>query len=204
MDRCRAAEPLCTICGWPGQERPALRDVSFTLSPGSKIALVGHNGSGKSTLVKLMCGLYRPDSGRILIDGQEITGPDPEVCRRYFSVVFQDYGRYSFTVQENVELGDVEKLRDDNRKRTQEVKAALQKGLAQELAANPGQSLGNLSEDGIELSGGQWQRLALARYTGRILVMQGGALVEEGDHDFLMKKDGAYASMYRAQSHWYL
>lgn len=238
---------------YPGQKEPALRDVSFTLESGIKMALVGHNGSGKSTLIKLLCGLYQPDSGRILIDGRDVTELNPKTLQRFFSVIFQDYGRYFFTVQENVELGDVEKARRAGDMREQEVRAALQKGLAEGLAGMLRQPLGNLSPEGVELSGGQWQRLALsracyrdcqvlvldeptaaldpvaenelyanfvemmkgrscilishrlavARYTDRILVLQKGVLIEEGDHASLMGENGVYASMYRAQSHWY-
>ena len=218
------------------------------------MALVGENGSGKSTLIKLMCGLYKPDSGRILINGRDTAALDSRALIRNFSVIFQDYGRYFFTVQENVELGDIDKMSRSQEQREPEVKAALHEGLSDELAERLRQPLGNLSEDGIELSGGQWQRLALsracyrdseilildeptasldpvaenelyanfiemmknrscilishrlavARYVDRILVLQRGELIEDGDHESLMRKNGAYASMYYAQSHWYI
>lgn len=239
---------------YPGKTQSALRDVSFVMKPRTRLALVGENGSGKSTLIKLMCGLYKPDSGRILINGRDMTKFDSRALIRNFSVIFQDYGRYFFTVQENVELGDIEKMSRSSEQREGDVKAALHEGLADELAGKLQQSLGNLSEDGIELSGGQWQRLALsracyrdgeilildeptasldpvaenelyanfigmmenrscilishrlavARYVDRILVLQRGELIEDGDHESLMRKNGVYASMYYAQSHWYL
>ena len=238
---------------YPGRKEPALRDVSFAMAPGTRTALVGHNGSGKSTLVKLLCGLYQPDSGHIFIDGQDVAQMSPDALRRHFSVVFQDYGKYSFTVRENVELGDVEKMRAPVREREKAVRAALRQGLAEDLAGMLEKPLGNLSPEGTGLSGGQWQRLALsracyrdsaicvldeptasldpvaenelyanftemmreracilishrlavARYTDRILVLEGGRLVEDGTHGSLMEREGVYASMYRAQSHWY-
>lgn len=238
---------------YPEQTEPALCDVSFVLDHRTRTALVGRNGSGKSTLIKLMCGLYKPDSGRILINGYDTANMDPNALIRCFSIIFQEYGRYFFTIQENVELGDVEKIHETAEKREQDVKAALHKGLADDLTEKLGQPLGNLSADGIELSGGQWQRLALsrtcyrdseilvldeptasldpvaenelysnfvsmmenrscilishrlavARYVDRILVLQDGALIEDGDHESLMQKNGVYASMYHAQSHWY-
>ena len=110
-----------------------------------------------------MCGLYKPDSGRILINGRDITEFDSKSLIRNFSVIFQDYGRYFFTVQENVELGDIEKMGRSHEQRELDVKAALHEGLSDELGEKLPQPLGNLSEDGIELSGGQWQRLALSR-----------------------------------------
>ncbi|WP_251208928.1 ABC transporter ATP-binding protein [Acetatifactor aquisgranensis] len=239
---------------YPGKTEPALRDVSFVMKPRTRRALVGENGSGKSTLIKLMCGLYKPDSGRILINGRDTAELDSRALIRNFSVIFQDYGRYFFTVQENVELGDIDKMSRSQEQREPEVKAALHEGLSDELAERLRQPLGNLSEDGIELSGGQWQRLALsracyrdseilildeptasldpvaenelyanfiemmknrscilishrlavARYVDRILVLQRGELIEDGDHEALMRKNGAYASMYYAQSHWYI
>ncbi len=238
---------------YPGRKEPALRDVSFAMAPGTRTALVGHNGSGKSTLVKLLCGLYQPDSGHIFIDGQDVAQMSPDALRRHFSVVFQDYGKYSFTVRENVELGDVEKMRAPVREREKAVRAALRQGLAEDLAGMLEKPLGTLSPEGTGLSGGQWQRLALsracyrdsaicvldeptasldpvaenelyanftemmreracilishrlavARYTDRILVLEGGRLVEDGTHGSLMEREGVYASMYRAQSHWY-
>ncbi len=148
---------------YPGRKEPALRDVSFAMAPGTRTALVGHNGSGKSTLVKLLCGLYQPDSGHIFIDGQDVAQMSPDALRRHFSVVFQDYGKYSFTVRENVELGDVEKMRAPVREREKAVRAALRQGLAEDLAGMLEKPLGTLSPEGTGLSGGQWQRLALSR-----------------------------------------
>jgi ABC-type multidrug transport system fused ATPase/permease subunit len=142
---------------YPKTDKPILQGVSFEIRPGERIALVGENGAGKSTIVKLLCGLHHPNSGDILIDGVSISQLSPAQLRRVFSVVFQDFCAYELKLRENVAFGDIEKLDDDKA-----LLDALESGLWAEnipLDAN----LGKLEEDGIDLSGGQWQRIAVAR-----------------------------------------
>lgn len=142
---------------YPNSDRPVLKGVSFEISPGERVALVGENGAGKSTIVKLLCGLYRPESGDIFIGGIPIGKLSASQLRSVFSVVFQDFCSYELTLRENVALGSIDKLHEDAA-----LHSALARGLWTEdipLSAN----LGKLEEDGIDLSGGQWQRIAVSR-----------------------------------------
>ncbi|MCA9540353.1 MAG: ABC transporter ATP-binding protein [Myxococcales bacterium] len=147
---------------YPGATEPVLQGVNLTLVPGQKLALVGHNGSGKTTLIKLLCGLYRPDQGRVFVDGRELSEWEPEALRARISVVFQDFIKYQFTVGENIGAGDVDHLDDGDRQTT-----AARKGMAlpfiEALPGGFGAQLGQWFDDGRELSGGQWQKVALSR-----------------------------------------
>ena len=147
---------------YPGSETPALIDVSLHLAPGTSLALVGENGSGKTTLIKLLTRLYRPTTGRILLDGLDLAEWDPAVLRRRIGVIFQDFARYQMLVGENVGAGDV--LAFENEARWRE---AAEKGLAAEFIELMPESyrtqLGRWFKGGRELSGGQWQKIALSR-----------------------------------------
>lgn len=147
---------------YPGIAKPALRNVSLHLKPGEKLAIVGENGSGKTTLIKLLTRLYTPDSGQILLDGLDLQEWDIEVLRQRIGVIFQDFVRYHFTVGENVGVGDVNHLQDDTR-----WEVASEKGMAKPfiemLPDGFGTQLGRWFKGGQELSGGQWQKIALSR-----------------------------------------
>ncbi|MEL7448938.1 MAG: ABC transporter ATP-binding protein [Pseudomonadota bacterium] len=147
---------------YPGATAPALVDFSLHLEPGHSLALVGENGSGKTTIIKLLTRLYEPTSGRILLDGTELKDWSPESLRRRIGVIFQDFGRYQFQVGENIGAGDVEHFEDAKRWRT-----AAEKGMsAPFIEAMPegyGTQLGRWFKGGRELSGGQWQKIALSR-----------------------------------------
>ncbi|MFJ3881026.1 ABC transporter ATP-binding protein [Streptomyces sp. NPDC090077] len=147
---------------YPGTDRPVLRDVTLDLPAGSTVALVGENGAGKSTLVKLLCGLYRPTSGRILVDGVDLAEVPQQEWKARVSTLFQDFARFELTLRENVGLGERSRLDDD----------ALLLGAVEKAGAGrvvrrvPGGldgALGRGYTDGAELSGGQWQSLGLAR-----------------------------------------
>ena len=142
---------------YPKTEKKILNDVSFEIRQGERVALVGENGAGKSTIVKLLCRLYNPDSGRILINGQDIRLIDGKALRRVFSVVFQDFCKYELTLRENVAFGDISKLNNDTA-----LYGALKTGLAEDIAGLD-TPLGKLDENGVDISGGQWQRIAVAR-----------------------------------------
>jgi ATP-binding cassette subfamily B protein len=147
---------------YPGADAPALRDIDLHIAPGESLALVGENGSGKTTLIKLLAGLYRPTSGRILLDGLDLREWDPEALRRRIGVIFQDFARYQFTVGENIGAGDVLHFEDQAR-----WEQAADQGMALPFIDTlPGRfdtQLGKWFKDGRELSGGQWQKIALAR-----------------------------------------
>ena len=147
---------------YPGTEQPVLRQVSLRIRPGETVALVGHNGAGKTTLVKLLCRLYDPTAGRIVLDGHDLREYDLRDVRRHTTVIFQDYARYHFTAGENIGLAAVSR-RDDSEAIAA---AAAQSGADEVIERLPrgyDTQLGREFEDGMELSIGEWQKVALAR-----------------------------------------
>jgi ATP-binding cassette subfamily B protein len=147
---------------YPTSDRPVLEDVQFTIGPGEVVALVGDNGSGKTTLAKLLCRLYDPTAGRIAVDGVDLRELDPVALRREISVIFQDYVHYPLSARENIWIGDVEA----DPLSAAVIRAAEQAGAAPLIARLPrgyDTILGGQFEDGVELSVGEWQKVALAR-----------------------------------------
>jgi ATP-binding cassette, subfamily B, bacterial len=147
---------------YPGAEHWAVRGLDFTLAPGERLALVGENGAGKTTLVKLLARLYDPTEGRILLDGIDLREYDLESLRRNVGVIFQDFVRYDFLLRENIAVGNIGRLEDEPR-----IQSAAARSLADTVAARLpgryGQMLGRRFEGGVDLSGGEWQKVALAR-----------------------------------------
>ncbi len=139
----------------------ALADVSFSLRAGECLAIVGENGAGKSTLVKLVCRLYDPSSGAITVDGHDLRTLDLAAWRRCIAAVFQDFGRYDFTVAENIALGRA----DSTVAQAELEQAASAAGFAPHVARLRSGYATQLGPqfDGVELSGGQWQTLGIAR-----------------------------------------
>jgi ATP-binding cassette subfamily B protein len=147
---------------YPGSERAVLEGVEFAIEPGEVVALVGDNGSGKTTLAKLLCRLYDPDRGRIAVDGIDLRSFDPAAFRKHVSVVFQDHVHYPLSARENIWVGDVES--DPQGSGIQ--RAAERAGASGTIAVLPrglDTLLGSQFEDGVELSVGEWQKVALAR-----------------------------------------
>ena len=235
---------------YPKTDKTALNGVSFEILPGERVAIVGENGAGKSTIVKLLCGLYKPDGGGIYINGVSVSQFPLSELRKIFSVVFQDFCGYELTLRENVAFGDISKIDDDGA-----ILEALRDGLWNEsfeylpLDAN----IGRLADDGVDLSGGQWQkiavsrsmlsggafiildeptaaldplaesrmyetfqsvlkkrgcvmishRLASAKLADKIIVLDGGKVIQSGSHGELMEQKGLYSEMFAAQSAWY-
>ena len=147
---------------YPRSDRLVLKDLSFTLRPEETIAVVGENGAGKTTLVKLLARFYDPSEGVILLDGKDLREYDLEDLRHQIGVIFQDFIRYDLTVKENIGLGQIEHV--DNMNRI--VHASEQGGTSSLIAGLPkgfDTVLGRTFEEGVDLSGGEWQRLALSR-----------------------------------------
>jgi len=147
---------------YPGTEIWAVRHISFLLNAGEKLALVGENGAGKTTLVKLLARMYDPTEGRILIDGIDIKRFKIESYRKMIGVIFQDYVRFNFTAGENVAVGQIEDAENEP-----QIHIAAEKSLAdtviRKLPAGYDQMLGKRFAEGVDLSGGEWQKIALAR-----------------------------------------
>ncbi len=234
---------------YPGTTRKVLKNFNFSIQPGERIALIGENGQGKTTVVKLITRLYDPTEGQILLDGIDLREYSLEDLHHEMGVIFQDFMRYEMTVKENIGVGHVEVLHTE-----EEIRAAAEKSLAAEvvkrLAGGYDQMLGRRFVSGVDLSGGEWQRIALARAylrdaqllildeptaaldakseievferfaeltTGkmallishrfstvrmadRIVVLEGGRLVEEGTHQQLIALGGRYAEMFEMQA----
>lgn len=147
---------------YPGAERWAVRNLSFTLHAGEVLALVGENGAGKTTLVKLLARLYDPDEGRILLDGHDLRDYDLDELRGNMGVIFQDFVRYNLSAADNIAVGRIA-ARDDRARIVQAAKRSLADDVIAKLPAGYEQMIGKRFKNGVELSGGEWQKIAIAR-----------------------------------------
>jgi len=147
---------------YPGSSRKALNDVSLQIRPGESLALVGENGSGKTTLIKLLTRLYEPTEGRIFLDGINLQDWDVEALRQRIGVIFQDFGRYQFSVGENIGAGDVRYI-DDSERWAKAAATGMAAPFIEEMPEGYETQLGRWFKGGRELSGGQWQKIALSR-----------------------------------------
>jgi ATP-binding cassette, subfamily B, bacterial len=234
---------------YPGTERRVLKNFNFHLAPGERIALIGENGQGKTTIVKLITRLYDPTEGQILLDGVDLREYSLDDLHQEMGVIFQDFMRYEMTARENIAVGRIEIPHTE-----EEIQHAAYKSLAEGVVAKMAhgydQMLGRRFEGGVDLSGGEWQKIALARaylrdaqllildeptaaldakselevferfaeltagkmallishrfstvrMADRIVVLEGGQLVEEGTHQQLMALGGRYAAMFEMQA----
>ncbi len=237
---------------YPGSDRWTVRHLTFSVGPAERIALVGENGAGKTTLVKLLARLYDPDEGQIVLDGVDLRDYDLGSLRRAIGVIFQDFVRYDFILKENIGVSEIERLEDEA-----QIHEAARRSRAEEvagrLAGGYEQMLGRRFDGGVELSGGEWQKVALARaylreaqvlildeptaaldaraeyevfmrfaeltkgrmavlishrfstvrMADRILVLQGGELVDQGTHEELVARGGLYAELFSLQAAGY-
>lgn len=233
---------------YPNSEKEVLHDANFEIDLSRSTALVGENGSGKTTIIKLLCGLYRPTKGRIMIDDQDLNKLSSQEIGKLIKVVFQDFYQYELTVRENIGFGNLGELdRDDKLNNALELvnlKDVKDLGLDR--------NLGKLEMDGVDLSKGQWQRLAVSRLfltdtayvildeptasmdpvseykmyqlfcslmksrgslmishrlasakmADHILVLKHGNIIEQGNHDDLMKNQGIYYTLFCKQAEW--
>lgn len=147
---------------YPGAKCNTLHNLSFTIKPGETVAIVGENGAGKTTLVKLLCRFYDPTNGAIFLNGENLIEYNLDNLRNNIGVIFQDFVRFNFSAFENIGLGQVDRMKDE----AKVISAAKKAGIKQKIERLPkgfDTILGQMFDDGIDLSGGEWQRLSLAR-----------------------------------------
>jgi ATP-binding cassette, subfamily B, bacterial len=147
---------------YPGAERLVLNRLNFSLRPGERVALIGENGEGKTTIVKLMTRLYDPVEGQVLLDGIDLREYDLADLYRQIGVIFQDYMRYEMTARENIAVGQIEQI-DNSELLRQSAEKSLADYVVNKLPARYEQMLGRRFDGGVDLSGGEWQKIALAR-----------------------------------------
>ncbi|MDA0992040.1 MAG: ABC transporter ATP-binding protein [Proteobacteria bacterium] len=162
LDPARGLEFENVSFAYPGSETKALSNVSLQLRPGESLALVGENGSGKTTLIKLLTRLYEPTEGRIVLDGTPLPNWDVDALRQRIGVIFQDFGRYQFSVGENIGAGDVRYI-DDAARWESAAKTGMAAPFIDDMPDGYETQLGRWFKGGRELSGGQWQKIALSR-----------------------------------------
>lgn len=176
---------------YPGNSRLVLNNINFRIRPSERIALVGENGQGKTTIVKLLTRLYDVTSGQILLDGVDIREYDIDDLWREIGVIFQDFVRYEMTASRNIGLGRVDHCDDELR-----IRAAAQKSFAEavirRLPKGFQQILGVRFEGGVELSGGEWQKIALSRAylrDAQVLILDEptAALDARSEHDLFQR-----------------
>jgi len=237
---------------YPQSEKNVLNNISFDLIKGEKLALVGENGAGKTTLIKLLLRLYEPTGGRILMDGIPVQEYSKQDYQKMLGAIFQDFVKYYLTAKINIAVGNI-----DEEHNTEKIKNAAVQSLANDviesLPEGYEQGLGRRFKKGAELSGGQWQKIALARaymsdvpiiildeptsaldaraesevfqrfialtedrtsiiishrfstvrMADRILVLQGGEILELGTHEELLATPQLYAELYELQAEGY-
>jgi ATP-binding cassette subfamily B protein len=147
---------------YPGKTANAITDLSFHIDLGETVALVGRNGAGKSTIVKLLARLYDPTTGQVILDGHDVRAYDPQELWNEYSVMFQDFVEFQLTAAENVGVGNLAKIEDEAAIED----AATRAGASRLIESFPEEYdtiLGKWFEGGTNLSGGEWQRIALAR-----------------------------------------
>jgi ATP-binding cassette subfamily B protein len=171
---------------YPGASIAAIRNVNLRIRKGEKVAIVGPNGSGKTTLVKLLCRLYDPGSGDVMLDGVSVSRFDPDEYRRLFSVVFQDFMLYYLSAGDNIRLADSTGSRDKDNVREAAFRAGIS-GVLENLPEGYETILGHHTGGSRELSWGEWQKIAIARALYRdapLLVLDEPSSSLDADSEF--------------------
>ncbi|MCM4158547.1 ABC transporter ATP-binding protein [Antarcticibacterium flavum] len=147
---------------YPKSEIWVVRHINFDLRAGEKLAFVGENGAGKTTLIKLLLRFYEPTEGEIMLDGVPVKEYDQTAYQQYFGVIFQDFVKFELTLRENIAMGEIGEINNQER-----IDRASEKSLANEVINSVprgyDQQLGKRFKQGKDLSGGQWQKIAIAR-----------------------------------------
>lgn len=143
---------------YPNTERKALDGINLEIKPVETIAIVGENGAGKTTLAKLILGIFQPQEGKIVIGNVENKQGNPLISHKNTSVIYQNFQKFAMTLKENIQIGDVEKS-DDIFKYTDAIEMKIDK----ELFVDGEDTILSPEFGGINLSGGQWQKVAMAR-----------------------------------------
>ncbi len=147
---------------YPGGTEPAVKNLSLDIRDGELMALVGENGAGKSTIIKMLLRFYDPEHGAVRVGGVDLRQSDPEALRERIGVLFQDFATYELSVRENVSIGRPSANGGDERI-LKALKDARSEWLLKKMPGGLDSKVGRLFEGGHDLSGGEWQRLALAR-----------------------------------------
>ncbi|OGK23641.1 hypothetical protein A3A46_02215 [Candidatus Roizmanbacteria bacterium RIFCSPLOWO2_01_FULL_37_13] len=236
---------------YPNAAKIVLKNINFTIPPGQNIAIIGENGAGKTTLVKLFLRVYDPTEGRILLNGIDLKNIPENILFKTYSALFQTFGKFYLTVRENMELGAGAKLTDEEYIKGLKLSNAWK--YVNNFPKKLDQQLGSNYTDGVDLSGGQWQQLAIGKAlvrktpilildeptssvdakaeteifdrlnketrnrtvifishrfstikdASRIVVIDKGKIIEDGNHETLMKNKAKYATLYTLQAERY-